>query len=82
MAPPGAAPTAPASHPVSTAGLRPMSIWIGEFDSTASWQRGNASQEVWGVFDSIDDLMLRSRHPFSIRGHCTVGDAFTDMAMA
>ena len=72
----------PTSDPVSSAGLQPPSIWIGEFDSAESWHSSSASTEVWGVLDSIDDQVLRSRHPFTLRGHCTVCDAVTDMAMA
>ncbi len=68
---------------VSESMLQPPSIWVGRFESSADWHRAaDARRAVFDVFDGIDDRMLASRHPFSIRGHCVVCDDVTEMAMA
>ncbi|MEL6892057.1 MAG: methyltransferase domain-containing protein [Actinomycetota bacterium] len=76
-----ARPTGPT--PTSASPLRPPSIWVGSFERAEDWHRAaDARDAVWRLFDSIDDRVLASRHPFTIRGHCVVCDAVMPMAMA
>jgi len=49
------------------------SIWLGQFDSFTTWQsRSHEFNALNGVVDAIDDQLIHSRHPFSVKAWCTV----------
>jgi SAM-dependent methyltransferase/tetratricopeptide (TPR) repeat protein len=49
------------------------SIWLGRFDSHAAWRaRSPEADALIAVADTIDDSLMRSRHPHAVKAWCAV----------
>jgi hypothetical protein len=58
------------------------SIWLGQFDSHAAWQsRSHEAGALTGVVDAIDDQLMHSRHPYSMKAWCAVCSSAQPMAV-
>lgn len=58
------------------------SIWLGSFDGKPAFDAQAARlHETFGILDAIDDRMLPSRHPTTLRAYCAACDKATDMRL-
>lgn len=56
------------------------SIWLGQFDSFKAWQTRSVDlNHLNDVIDSIDDQLINSRHPFTVKAWCPVCTAVQPM---
>lgn len=58
------------------------SIWLGSFSGKHDFDaHASRLHDVFGVLDAIDDRMLPSRHPTTLRAYCAACDKATDMRL-
>lgn len=76
--------TSPATaEPASSFGLSFPSVWVGTFRNANEWEADAAARDAtMAVFDTVDDQMMSSRHPFDIQAWCSACQAVRPMAMA